>query len=145
MCDEQRATFAKVNIAEGGEVQTYFTMTIKRMHAVLTVLAIMITIVISLLTLRAAVYGAIKEFVNNQCSEQLDIFHQKVHPRLIEEMDELVNRRIIEHAIASEDTSRDRLDVLRQEINTLTHEVATLNERASRNQRLLEQLVDGGR
>ena len=143
MCDQKRATFSKVRMDEDGNVNTYYAMNVKKTHAILGVIALIITIVISLFTLRSAVYEAVSDFVDQHCSEQLDVFHAQVHPKLLREVDAAIDAKLIAHTLESEASYRDRIDILRSEIAALTKEVAILNEKSGRNQALLEKLVDG--
>lgn len=141
MDEQKRATFSKVNIHEDGTVQEYYTATVRKTHAFLAIVAIFLTIVISMFTIRSAVHAAIKEFVDRQCAEQLNVFHEVVHPQLIEEVGSMVDTKMLEHEKAAEAVYHDRTELLRRDITALTREVATLNEKAARNQRLLEQLL----
>jgi len=137
MCENQRATFAKVNIQDNGSIDTYYTASVKRTTTWLTISGMVIALLVGLITIRGAVHNGIREVARVEFKENLQIFHDVAVP----EIDKMINARIELHDNKSEVTSIGRTGDFQVQLSQLDVKVTELQKVTGENKILLQQLL----
>lgn len=144
MCNEQRATFAKVKIEDDGTAEVYYSANIRRRTAILATILTLVTLVTGMLTIRQSVIDGIRELSRQEFHRQLEIFHNVAKPeiyRAVDEKIELNDRKVEVLAITRAGELKGQMADLKTQVEVVSTEVAALTKKSDHQTQLLEELL----
>jgi hypothetical protein len=137
MCENQRATFAKVVIEDNGTKDTYYTASVKRRTTWLTIGGMVIAAIVGLLTIRGAVIEGVREIARAEFRQDLQSFHDVAIP----EIDDLIDAKIELHDNKSELRSVARINELKVQLTQLDVKVTELQKTTAENKAMIQELL----
>jgi hypothetical protein len=136
---DQRATFAKVLIENGGDAKTIYSFRLERAHWIFGIFASLAAVVVALIVLRGAVYASVQDVAGEEFRKQLRIFHTQAQPAIRD----LIDRRLEAHTIqveASSAASRHRRELENgRHLSDIAETLARLDERLASIERRLDR------
>ena len=144
MCNEQRATFAKVKIEDDGTAEVYYSANIRRRTAILATILTLVTLVTGVMTIRQSVIDGIRELSRQEFRKELDAFHNVAKPeiyRAVDEKIELNDRKVEVLAITRAGELKGQMADLKTPVEVVSTEVAALTKKSDHQTQLLEELL----
>lgn len=137
MCKNKRATFASVKIEDNGTTETFYTSSVKKRSAWLTIGGLIIAAIVGLLTIRGAVVEGIQGVAGEEFRQRLDDFHNVAKPEIEESMDSKIEL----HEANSQLDVQQQISEVKQEVVEVKTEVSNLKDVGKENQDLLRELL----
>jgi hypothetical protein len=137
MCENQRATFAQVKIEEGGGIETYLTWCLKRRTAVLALIATFLTVVLGMLSVRAAIIDGIRGVARQEFKEELSVFHTVAKPDIVKMVDEKIRLESVQIELRSV----EKVGEIKAQLAGLNANVEQLQAQGVHQTELLEELL----
>lgn len=144
MCNEQRATFAKVKIEDDGTAEVYYSANIRRRTAILATILTLVTIVTGMLTVRQSVIDGVRELSRQEFRKELDAFHTVAKPEIYKAVDEKIelnDRKVEVLAITRAGELKSQMAELKTQVEVVSTEVTTLTKKSDHQTELLEELL----
>lgn len=125
MVEDKRATFAKVEFDNGEKAKIVYSFRLERVHWIFAILASVAAIAISLVVLRGAVYGSVREVAGEEFATQLRTFHTIAKPAIRILVTGEIKTAFAEHAHDEHKRALEHAEALAE----ISSQLARLDER----------------
>ena len=140
MTQDQRATFAKVEFANGDQAKIVYSFRLERIHWIFAILASLAAVAVALVVLRGAVYASVQDVAGDEFRTQLEQFHAEAKPAIRRLIDERIASSHALHLAERSTEARDEALAHARELAGIAETLGRLDERLASIERRLDRM-----